>query len=167
MLEFYAGFGNLSRVMKASGLRAGKFDLKYHVPHRRKKHMSNPMDILTPSGFLFLGLLEKMFCFFSCVQVGIPKVYSIQCFVFFNIVKCWLVGVWINHIRLCLACILKCRKVGGFLAFFAIKCASWTAINAGASNRAPCASVGFDDAYQSVSQSNAMLERTLVCLVYH
>jgi len=65
-----------------------------------------------------------------------------------------------HHLRVAVACILKCR-LDGFLAFFAIKCASWTSINAGTSNRSPCASIGFDE-YASVSCSNAMLERTLL-----
>ena len=65
-----------------------------------------------------------------------------------------------HHLRVAVACILKCR-MNSFLAFFAIKCASWTSINAGTSNRSPCASIGFDE-YASVSCSNAMLERTLL-----
>lgn len=62
-------------------------------------------------------------------------------------------------LRLALTCILKCR-FDKFLAFFAIKCASWTSINSGTSHRAPCCSVGFDE-YASVSESNTMLERIL------
>ena len=62
-------------------------------------------------------------------------------------------------LRLALVCILQCRY-DKFLAFFAIKCASWTSINSGTSHRAPCCSVGFDE-YASVSESNTMLERIL------
>ena len=63
-----------------------------------------------------------------------------------------------TQIRVCIASILKCRYER-FLAMFAIKCASWTSINAGTSRRCPCDAVGFDE-YASVSSSNAMLERT-------
>ena len=63
-----------------------------------------------------------------------------------------------DDLRVAVACLLKCR-IGKFLSFFAIKCASWTSINAGTSNRSPCASIGFDE-YASVSSSNSMLERT-------
>jgi hypothetical protein len=78
----------------------------------------------------------------------------------------------VDPVRLAVACLLKC-KFGRFLSFFAIKCASWTSINAGTSNRCPCASIGFDE-YASVSLSNKMLERILVqkswtifCFIYH
>ena len=63
-----------------------------------------------------------------------------------------------TQIRVCIASILKCR-FERFLAMFAIKCASWTSINAGPSRRCPCDAVGFDE-FASVSSSNAMLERT-------
>ena len=66
---------------------------------------------------------------------------------------------WASEFRMAVACLLRSR-FGRFLAFYAIRCGSWTAVNEGTSNRAPCASVGFDE-YASVSQSNAMLERTL------
>ena len=62
-----------------------------------------------------------------------------------------------SHLRVSIASILKCAR--RFLAFFAIKCASWTSINQGTSHRSACSSVGFDE-YASVSSSNAMLERT-------
>ena len=71
----------------------------------------------------------------------------------------------VDPVRLAVACLLKC-KIGQFLSFFAIKCASWTSINAGTSNRCPCASVGFDE-YDSVSLSNKMLERILVQKSWH
>ncbi|CAK9117801.1 unnamed protein product [Durusdinium trenchii] len=101
--------------MRVSGYRTGSLDIKYSIEGNRA-HTSNPMDILSPSGF-----------------------------------------------TLALACILKSQP-GKFLSCFAIKCASWTAINSGTSNRSPCASIGFDE-YSSVSTSNAMLERTLYLMV--
>lgn len=61
--------------------------------------------------------------------------------------------------RLAVACILKC-KPRRFLTMFAIKCASWTAVNAGTSSRCPCSSVGHEE-YASVQESNCMTERTL------
>ena len=54
MLEFYAGKANLSRYMKLSGMRTGSLDIKYDVkvkPGRKRPRSSDPMDILSPSGF--------------------------------------------------------------------------------------------------------------------
>ena len=52
VLEFYAGRGNLSRCMKLSGRRTGSLDLLYGKKVRfSKNNRSNPMDILSPSGF--------------------------------------------------------------------------------------------------------------------
>lgn len=51
MLEFFAGRANLSRCMRLSGLRTGKFDILYPVNHKGKKRKSNVMNMLSPSGF--------------------------------------------------------------------------------------------------------------------
>jgi hypothetical protein len=52
VLEFYAGRGNLSRCMKLSGRRTRSLDLLYGKKVRfSKNNRSNPMDILSPSGF--------------------------------------------------------------------------------------------------------------------
>ena len=55
--------------------------------------------------------------------------------------------------------LLKCR-IGKFLAMFAIKCSSWTPVNAGTSGRSACASVGNTD-QPSVDESNKLTARTL------
>ena len=47
-----------------------------------------------------------------------------------------------------------------FLAAFALKCASWSAINQGTSRRAACASLGLQG-LPSVDSSNTMASRTL------
>ena len=57
-----------------------------------------------------------------------------------------------------MACLLKAR-FGCFLATYALKCASWTGINRGTSQRSPCASLGFSD-YRSVAAANRMACRT-------
>ena len=56
-LEFYAGYGNLTRFMKASGYKTARFDLgdANRQPHRR----SNYMDILSPSGFWILSCIKN------------------------------------------------------------------------------------------------------------
>ncbi|CAK8991219.1 unnamed protein product [Durusdinium trenchii] len=117
MLEFFAGAGNLSRYMKLCGRRTGSLDIKYQTnPSKKSAFKSDPMDILSPSGF-----------------------------------------------AVALACLFKCRP-DRFMAMFALKCASWTAINSGTSNRAPCASIGFDE-YPNVLEANALCERTIYLLV--
>jgi hypothetical protein len=59
-LEFYAGYGNLTRFMKASGYKSARFELgdADRQPHRR----SNYMDILSPSGFWFLSCIKRCSC---------------------------------------------------------------------------------------------------------
>ncbi|CAK9087129.1 Uncharacterized protein SCF082_LOCUS41189 [Durusdinium trenchii] len=57
--------------------------------------------------------------------------------------------------------ILKGR-VDQFVAWFGIKCSSWTQINTGTSARSPCASIG-DTMRKSVAEANKMLER--ICLL--
>ena len=52
MLEFFAGRGNVSRVMKLSGLRTGSLDIKYPVKTSKPKPRSgSTMDLLSPAGF--------------------------------------------------------------------------------------------------------------------
>ncbi|CAK8991221.1 unnamed protein product [Durusdinium trenchii] len=69
----------------------------------------------------------------------------------------------LSRYMVALACLFKCRP-DRFMAMFALKCASWTAINSGTSNRAPCASIGFDE-YPNVLEANALCERTIYLLV--
>lgn len=65
MLEFYAGKANLSRCMKLGGVRTGSLDIKYDVkvnPGRKRPRSSDPMDILSPSGFASLVYeIDEMF----------------------------------------------------------------------------------------------------------
>lgn len=51
-IEFFAGLGNLSTMMKASGYTTMRFDVLDHCqePHRK----SNYMDLTHQSGFGFL-----------------------------------------------------------------------------------------------------------------
>lgn len=50
MVEFFAGKGNLSLAMRASGFRVASLDLLYPVANS-ESHGSNCMDILSCSGF--------------------------------------------------------------------------------------------------------------------
>lgn len=81
MLEFYAGKGNLSRVMKLSGWRTGSLDIKYGARLKRP-HNSNPMDILSPSGFAPLEhhwsafVLDSLIPFWCIIHV----IYIHLCF---------------------------------------------------------------------------------------
>ena len=57
-VEFYAGRANLTRMMRLSGYRAAKLDYLYggQVGSSRKPHNTNPMDLLSVSGFALLAL---------------------------------------------------------------------------------------------------------------
>lgn len=66
--------------------------------------------------------------------------------------------------RLCVHALL-CTS-SQFLAAFALKCASWSAINQGTSRRAACASLGLQG-IPSVDSSNTMASRTLAFELIH
>lgn len=51
MLEFFAGTGNVTRSMRASGLRVACFDILYPGSRKVRDYGSNPMDINSRSGF--------------------------------------------------------------------------------------------------------------------
>ena len=51
----------------------------------------------------------------------------------------------------------------GWLAHFALKCSSWTSVNAGTSSRSACSSVG-NTAFQSVREGNCLASRNLTCI---
>ncbi|CAL1134470.1 unnamed protein product [Cladocopium goreaui] len=51
-----------------------------------------------------------------------------------------------------------------FLATFAIKCSSWSAVNRGTSFRTPCTSIGYEE-YESVYTSNTMAGRLCLLLI--
>ena len=54
VLEFYAGKGNLSRYCRMSGLRTGSLDILYEMQTGRR-YNTNPMNLLSTSGFACLG----------------------------------------------------------------------------------------------------------------
>ena len=67
------------------------------------------------------------------------------------------------HPRLCIHALL-CTKAA-FLAAYALKCSSWSAVNQGTSGRAPCASLGISG-YPSVDLANMMGSRILGYLTF-
>lgn len=77
MLEFYAGNGALTRYCKLSGLRAGALDIMYQLQTGRS-YGSNPMDILSASGFALLGLHSES-VFFHALYIHI---YICMCCMF-------------------------------------------------------------------------------------
>ena len=62
MLEFYAGRGNLSRYCKLCGLRTGSLDILYQMATARS-HNTNPMNLLSTSGFACLGAFLNIHVF--------------------------------------------------------------------------------------------------------
>ena len=135
-----------------------------------RSHNTNPMNLLSTSGFACLGAFLNIHVFGVYRRIHqhfLVRVYRGVKFVSLA-ADCIYIHIYIYILyiyalpRLAVACLLKCR-VGRFLAMFAIKCSSFTAINQGTSNRSACSSTGHED-YQSVSTSNCLLERTLPCI---
>ena len=60
VVEYFAGRGNLTKYMKLAGFRAGSLDILYATNgttgQASKKRKSNPMNLLSVSGFASLGL---------------------------------------------------------------------------------------------------------------
>ena len=139
-LEFYAGNSALTRCARRKGKVSARFDIKYHTGSGKagRKKRTNFMDLLTPSGFLFLVFVNFVSDYGACKNQP-------------PIISAWL------HIRLAIVFILKGKP--GFLAWFAIKCSSFVAVNAGTSGRTACSPVGFLE-HVSVRIANTLLERT-------
>lgn len=66
--------------------------------------------------------------------------------------------MFFGQLSLAIIFILK-GKMEGFVAWYGIKCSSWTQVNVGTSSRSACASLG-DCSKMSVLEANKMLERT-------
>ena len=65
--------------------------------------------------------------------------------------------------RTALATILRGDAERGWLALYALKCSSWTAVNQGTSSRSPCSSIGNTE-FQSVREGNCLASRTFACM---
>ena len=64
-------------------------------------------------------------------------------------------------LRTAISVILQGNIFAGWLCHFGLKCASWTGINSGTSQRCPCAPIGCLD-HPSVREGNGLASRTLV-----
>lgn len=61
VIEFFAGTGAVSRTMKYATIACASLDIDFGKATTRVKKQ-NSFDLLTPSGFAYLGHLEC--CFF-------------------------------------------------------------------------------------------------------
>lgn len=60
-VELWAGHAVTSKVVRKSGKQTAALDITYFQEDPENKHRSNHFDILTPSGFAFLGLFSGSF----------------------------------------------------------------------------------------------------------
>ena len=60
-IEVFAGAAMLSRCLRHAGLTVGSLELDFWKDYARARqlpqNMGNPMDLLSPSGMAFLGLI--------------------------------------------------------------------------------------------------------------
>lgn len=108
--------------------------------------------------------IYEIFDFWNTVYIRV--VYSIYCiYIYIGIyIYIWntyqgVFGPFLHRLRLCIVALLKARYQK-FLATFALKCSSWSPVNRGTSQRAPCATIGCQ-LYSSVRSSNMMACRCL------
>lgn len=84
MVEFFAGKGNLTKFMRLSEIRTASLDLLYEAEQRVEKRVTNPMDLLSTSGFacpvcisrprsILLFRLVVMRCDFLVLMVEWPN----------------------------------------------------------------------------------------------
>lgn len=133
-VEFFAGLGNLTTMMRASQYRSFRFDIEDHQqkPHRS----SNFMDLTHASGFGFLGFPVLLF---FCNPTFDRTHHFCQP-------------------RLAILALLRCIEQD-FACHFGIKCSSFSKVNIGTSQRSACDAIGFTG-YASVINGNILLERT-------
>ena len=92
-IEFYAGNGNVSKCFNASGIRCAALDILYPIDGS-DGHRSNPMDILSVSGFWFLG--PNLYQEFLYADYRVPIYIGLNslsiCLLF------WIFGLEFRHI---------------------------------------------------------------------
>ena len=147
-VEYFAGLGNLSVIMRSSGYTSLRFDL---IDHQQQPHRSsNFMDLSHQSGFGFLGTQQNRF-----PNCGFP-----ECDLEFYWVHCEALKNHSSDEQPRLACLAMLRCIqDNFASHFGIKCASFSKMNVGTSRRSACSAIGYI-AYESVRLANTLLERT-------
>ena len=65
--------------------------------------------------------------------------------------------------RTALAVIMRGDYEEGWMAFFGLKCSTWTSVNAGTSSRSACSSVGNTE-FASVRDGNCLGSRNLASI---
>lgn len=142
-IEVYAGQANCTKCIRYANYRGVKFDLLYsRFLKEGNKNKSDYMNILDPSGFLFLGQISMVnIQNMPHLKLGPPQLWSFA-------------------LRLVCIFVLKGRSCKGFVVMVATKCSTMVHVNSGTSGRSPCAAIG-NTWHRSVSQGNRMAERTV------
>ena len=172
-LEFFAGVANCTLYMRRAGYVSGKFDILYCDKMKQGQRKSNWHDLLSPSGFALLRCWWVDLYTLSLIppwkyiigyarkfRYPISKKNFPTCvyIIIFNLGSYPRPVLPPAVLRLALVFILK-QKTSDCIAWFAIKCSSFTGVNRGTSKRSACNSIG-DRSVYSVGMSNALLERT-------
>lgn len=144
-LEFFAGTGNLTRVMASAQYKSVRFDITDNVmPENRR---SNFMDLASPSGFALLG-----WTFFKCPHVIDLKDSSMPTC---QQNTCQDHSEW--KLRLATSFLLRAVP-DDFGCHLGMKCYSFSRMNVGTSARTACSSIGWEQ-FASVLLGNCLLER--------
>lgn len=160
-IEYFAGRGNLSLMMRASEYTSLRFDL---LDNDRPSHRSsNFMDLTHQSGFGFLGygfMVVKViheFCSLTHIDLwSFTLIRMVYLSYFASPLTCS--ACCQNSPRLAVLALLRCIP-NDFACHFGIKCSSLCKMNKGTSKRSACSSVGYTE-YVSVQLGNTLLERT-------
>ena len=111
-IEVYAGQANCTKCIRYANYRGVKFDLLYsRFLKEGNKNKSDYMNILDPSGFLFLGQISMVnIQNMPHLKLGPPQLWSFA-------------------LRLVCIFVLKGRSCKGFVVMVATKCSTMVHVN--------------------------------------
>ena len=136
-IEYFAGTGHLTQAMESAQYHSIRFDLLDY--ERKETRRSNFMNMAHPSGFALLGGQTP----YDACQSHLVILMHVQ--------------YHLKQLRLATLFLLR-AMVDNFGMHLGMKCSSFCKMNVGTSQRAPCASIGYEE-YGSVVLGNQLLER--------
>ncbi len=168
-VELWAGHAVTSKVVRKAGKQTAALDITYFEQDPKNKHRSNHFDILTASGFAFLGLLSASYRWLNSqpnLNSKCQKNESQWALWNFEGVNCSPPPAALNIDRTVHPCMLRLAvatvlnaKHDAFTCLMAIVCSSWTTINMGTSGRHISHPTGREE-LEYIAKANKMASRS-------
>ena len=161
-VEIFCGKAWVSRVMRCSGHTTAQMDILMSDADQLSSPQ-NPMDLLTPAGFLFfvwILLALERFGKNSLCQFEAHHFLSSGLTVLILQFRNWCISLDWLILRLALTCILN-AKMDHHLCVLAMVCTTFVAINKGTNKREPWSPLG-NTLVPSVAKGNILAARSPV-----